>query len=94
MTTVPRSPLYFLWVSTNPIEHLNGAGVMKFVASRGLSDRYRRAVEGHSPWKRDTKNPQPISVSHVERSDLAEALKATIIGEGIGTLAFVPMEAG
>ena len=26
------------------------AGIMKFVASRGLSDRYRQAVEGHSPW--------------------------------------------
>ena len=32
------------------------AGVMKFVAWRGLSDAYRRAVEGHSPWKPDTKN--------------------------------------
>jgi PAS domain S-box-containing protein len=26
------------------------AGVMRFVAWRGLSDAYRRAVDGHSPW--------------------------------------------
>src|SRR5262245_43635324 len=26
------------------------AGVMRFAAWRGLSDDYRRAVEGHSPW--------------------------------------------
>ena len=31
------------------------AGVMRFVASRGLSEKYRQAVEGHSPWTRDTK---------------------------------------
>ena len=35
-------------------------GIMKFVAWRGLSEQYRRAVEGHSPWTRDTKDPQPI----------------------------------
>src|SRR5262245_32803515 len=32
------------------------AAVMKFVAWRGLSDGYRQAVEGHSPWSRDTKD--------------------------------------
>jgi hypothetical protein len=26
------------------------AGVMRFAAWRGLSDAYRRAVEGHSAW--------------------------------------------
>ena len=29
---------------------LDDAGIMKFVAWRGLSESYRRAVEGHSPW--------------------------------------------
>src|SRR5262245_3163163 len=28
-------------------------GVMRFKAWRGLSERYRRAVEGHTPWRRD-----------------------------------------
>src|ERR1051325_9365749 len=34
--------------------------VMRFAAWRGLSDGYRRAVEGHSPWTADTKNPEPL----------------------------------
>ena len=28
--------------------------VMRFKAWRGLSDRYRSAVEGHSPWRPDS----------------------------------------
>jgi PAS domain S-box-containing protein len=35
------------------------SGGMKFVAWRGLSDRYRQTVEGHSPWTRETKTPSP-----------------------------------
>src|SRR5262249_28138412 len=33
--------------------------VMRFVAWRGLSDQYRQAVDGHSPWNADTPHPQP-----------------------------------
>jgi PAS domain S-box-containing protein len=36
------------------------AGAMRFVAWRGLSERYRRTVEGHSPWSLDTPDPQPF----------------------------------
>ena len=32
---------------------LDEAGVMQFVASRGLSAEYRTAVTGHSPWRAD-----------------------------------------
>src|SRR5687768_18553772 len=32
-------------------------GVMRFKAWHGLSDGYRRAVEGHSPWPRDAFDP-------------------------------------
>src|SRR5689334_1632621 len=42
------------------------SGVMRFLAWRGLSDDYRRAVEGHSPWSRDIKDPQPICVEDVD----------------------------
>jgi PAS domain S-box-containing protein len=69
------------------------AGVMRFVAARSLSDQYRKAVEGHSPWTRASKNPQPISVSDVAGSDLDDKLRQTILNEGIGALAFVPIEA-
>jgi PAS domain S-box-containing protein len=67
------------------------SGLMKFVAWRGLSDEYRRAVEGHSPWTRDVKDPQPICVSDIETADIGEDLKATVRAEGIVALAFVPL---
>lgn len=70
------------------------AGVMKFMASHGLSDGYCRAVEGHSPWTVDSKNPAPIRVPDIDSSDIDAALKATIKGEGIGALAFIPLLAG
>ena len=41
------------------------AGVMKFVAWRGLSDAYRAAVEGHSPWTPDADNPSPICFNEI-----------------------------
>jgi PAS domain S-box-containing protein len=67
------------------------AGVMRFAASRGLSDSYRTTVEGHSPWKPDAQNPTPISVNDVEHSDTPRELKTVIRGEGIRALAFIPL---
>jgi PAS domain S-box-containing protein len=67
------------------------AGVMRFVAWRGLSDAYRRAVDGHSPWTPDTADAQPIWIDDVESAELDEPLRATIKAEGIGALAFVPL---
>jgi PAS domain S-box-containing protein len=67
------------------------SGVMRFVAWRNLSDDYRRAVDGHSPWTRDTKDPQSICVEDIKSADLPDALKATVIAEGIGALAFIPL---
>jgi len=67
------------------------SGVMKFVAWRGLSDGYRAAVEGHSPWTRDTTNPQAICMDDVGAAELEPNLKAIIAAEGIGALAFIPL---
>jgi len=36
----------------------DAGGEMRFVAWRGLSAHYRRAVEGHSPWPRDAGDRQ------------------------------------
>src|SRR5262245_50547834 len=69
------------------------AGIMRFAASRGLSDAYQRAVEGHSPWTRDVKDPQPLCVENVETPDFPESLKTTVRAEGIGALAFIPLVA-
>ena len=67
------------------------AGVMRFVAWRGLSDGYRQATEGHSPWKPDEKNPEPIGVNDIGVAELSDSLKAVIQEEGIGSLAFIPL---
>jgi PAS domain S-box-containing protein len=72
----------------------DAAGVMRFVASRGLSEPYCKAVEGHSPWSRDTTDPQPVCIDDVAASGLSEELKATVAREGIGGLAFVPLQEG
>jgi PAS domain S-box-containing protein len=69
------------------------SSVMKFVAWRGLSDVYRRAVEGHSPWTRDTKSPEPLSVGNILSADLDSSLKATVQAEGIRAFAFIPLTA-
>ncbi|MBV9564417.1 MAG: PAS domain S-box protein [Bradyrhizobium sp.] len=66
-------------------------GVMRFVAWRGLSDAYRRAVEGHSPWRRDEVNPQPVYMDDVSGSDLPPALQETLAREGIAAAAFLPV---
>jgi GAF domain-containing protein len=48
-------------------------GIMRFAAWRGLSDAYRRAVEGHSPWTRDVKDPQPVCIHDVHTTDFPES---------------------
>ena len=67
------------------------SGMMRFVSSRGLSDGYRRAVEGHSPWAADARDPKPVCIEDVERADLEDSLKRTVQAEGIGALTFIPL---
>jgi two-component sensor histidine kinase len=69
-------------------------GVMRFVGWRGLSDGYRGAVEGHSPWTPDTSDPTPIFVDDIDACDRLDALKSTITGEGIAALSFIPLVSG
>jgi PAS domain S-box-containing protein len=70
----------------------DSSDLMRFVAWRGLSDDYRAAVEGHSPWTKDEKNPQPIQFENVAASNLSDALKETIAREGICAVAFIPIQ--
>jgi PAS domain S-box-containing protein len=67
------------------------SGVMRFVAWRGLSEAYRRAVEGHTPWKQGERDPDPIYVADIEKANESDAIKATVRAEGIRSLAFVPL---
>ena len=67
------------------------AGVMRFVAWRGLSDTYRKAVEGHSPWRLDEKEARPFGIDDLAAANLDDALREAIQREGIGALAFIPL---
>jgi PAS domain S-box-containing protein len=69
----------------------DAAGLMRFKAWRRLSDGYRAAVDGHSPWTRDIANPEPIFVKDILESSESEQLKRTIIDEDIRGLAFIPL---
>jgi len=69
-------------------------GVMRFVAWRDLSDAYRRAVDGHSPWKRGEKGPRPLFVSDALADPAWADYRATFQAEGIGALGFVPLVNG
>ena len=71
----------------------DSAGVMQFVAWRGLSDDYRTALEGHSPWKVGELDPEPVFVEDIERTDEPEWIKARIRKEGIRGLGFIPLVA-
>jgi PAS domain S-box-containing protein len=75
------------------ILRLDENGVMRFVAWRGLSDGYRHAVEGHSPWSPDDINPEPVCIDDIRRADLPTALKTVLENEGIRALAFIPLVA-
>lgn len=67
------------------------AGVMTFVAWRGLSDRYRRVLAGHTPWRPDDIDPEPIFVTDIRETDEPEWIKQEIMAEGIVGLGFIPL---
>ena len=68
-------------------------GVMRFAAWRGLSDAYRGAVEGHSPWRADETNPEPVCFGDAAAADLGPAIAGALQREGIGALTFIPLMA-
>ena len=69
----------------------DAAGVMRFQAWRGLSDGYRAAVEGHSPWPRDARDPQPVCVPDAREDASLQPLRPVLDAEGVRALAFVPL---
>ncbi len=68
-------------------------GVIRFKAWRGLSESYRHAVEGHSPWSRDTRSPEPLLVSDVDKDPTMSRYLSLFQAEGIGALSFIPLVA-
>jgi PAS domain S-box-containing protein len=65
--------------------------VMSFVSWRGLSDDYRRAVDGHTPWVVGQREAEPIFVPDIRETDEPDWLKQRILDEGIVGLAFFPL---
>lgn len=71
---------------------LNDAGgSMRFVATRGLSEGYQRAVSGHSPWLPSDPQPQIVWIDDIATATLSSELKEAIVAEGMHALAFVPL---
>lgn len=66
-------------------------GVMRFRAWRGLSEEYRRAVEGHSPWNRNDSAPKAVCVDDVSKANVDDHLRSVVAQEGIQALAFLPI---
>jgi PAS domain S-box-containing protein len=76
------------------ILRFDGDGVMRFVAWHGLSDSYRKAVDGHSPWTQGIAEPEPIFIADIDQADLPRELRDSIGSEGIRALAFLPLTCG
>lgn len=72
----------------------DAAGTMRFVAWAGLSDEYRQAVDGHSPWTSNETKPKPLLIGDVRKEPSLAPLAATLEREEIRALAFVPLQFG
>ena len=67
-------------------------GVMRFKAWRGVSDEYRRAVEGHTPWRPDTPDAEILVVPDVRDDAGLQPFQHILRSEGISSLAIVPLK--
>jgi signal transduction histidine kinase/ActR/RegA family two-component response regulator len=66
-------------------------GVLRFKHWRGLSDAYRAAVEGHTPWSPGQREPEPILVEDVGADESLGRYKVDVEREGIRALGFFPL---
>lgn len=73
------------------ILRFDSQGVMRFVAWRGLSDEYMRAVSGHSPWRPGERDALPISIADIEQAADLTPLRPVLEKEGIRSLSFIPL---
>ncbi len=63
----------------------------RFVAWRGLSDAYRTAVTGHSPWTPRDLDASPMQVEHVEREPSLAPYLPVLLAEQIRAALFLPL---
>ena len=69
-------------------------GMMRFVAWSGLSDEYRAAVDGHSPWLATETNAAPIMVPDIDQDASLTDYMPVFRRESIRALAFIPLQFG
>jgi len=72
----------------------DASGTMRFVAWSGLSDAYRAAVNGHSPWLSTETAATSILVPDIEQDESVAVLRPVFKSEDIRGLAFVPLQFG
>lgn len=56
-------------------------GVMRFRAWRGISAAYRKAVDGHSPWKPGDREAEPIFIEDIDHTGEPDWLKQSWLGK-------------
>jgi PAS domain S-box-containing protein len=83
-----------LGVSRASVLLFDDADVMRFVAWSGISASYRTAVEGHSPWRPDSRDAVPVVVPDVAADESLAEYRETILREGIRSLAMIPLNYG
>lgn len=66
-------------------------GVMRFKASKGLSESYMQAVTGHTPWRKGERDAEPLVVPDVLLDPDLKAYEEVFQREGIRALAFIPL---
>ncbi|MFL6248485.1 MAG: ATP-binding protein, partial [Thermoanaerobaculia bacterium] len=80
-----------LGVERSSVLLFDDSGVMSFVAWRGLSDAYRRAVNGHTPWKPDSRDVTPICIPDAYADASLASYQPVFDAEGIRALGFFPL---
>lgn len=70
---------------------LDGDAKMRFRAWNGLSETYRQAADGHSPWSVEEINPDPIFVEDIEQNVEMAYFRPVAKAEGIRAFGFVPL---
>jgi GAF domain-containing protein len=64
---------------------------MTYCDLRNLSDGYRVAVEGHTPWLQGARNAQPILISDAMQDACLSTYRQVHAKEGIRAVAFIPL---
>ncbi|MBI3843886.1 MAG: GAF domain-containing protein [Planctomycetes bacterium] len=64
---------------------------MRFQAWRGLSESYRAAVDGHSPWSRAESDAAPILIPDVAVDEAMVSYRSIFATERISAIGFVPL---